>query len=421
LPKISAIHSYCNVVTLTLLDPKNKAPIRQWLFTASRKINVGRSADNHVVLQDILVSRHHLELHLIHKGEGSGIWLLKSLGSNGTFLDGQRTNQAKLTHTHILQLGLTGPILRWQQKFPDQHQPEHQVEPAALAEGKSCQHPGNSPDNLFCIHCGQPLRILQTLGSYQVLKVLGIGGMGTTFLVRPKHGCDRQAPLQVLKEMNADMQAIPKAQELFKREARMLRSLNHPGIPHLYDYFTENTKEYLVMELIHGQNLDQWVNQRGPLAPTQAIPWMIQACDILTYIHCHNPPIIHRDLKPSNMLIRHRDGQLFIIDFGAVKEASLVPGTRIAVEGYSAPEQGWGRPTIQSDLYGLGATLIFLLTGRSPQQFYKNLGYGHRIQLTNAVSIPADVKAIIERVTDPQAEHRFASASALAKALQDCL
>lgn len=306
--------------------------------------------------------------------------------------------------------------------MPNQHQPKQpQVDKTALAQGKSCQHIGNSPDNLFCIHCGQPLRVLQTLGSYQVLKVLGIGGMGTTFLVQPKGSRDRQPPLQVLKEMNADMQAIPKAQELFKREARMLRSLNHPGIPHLYDYFTENTKQYLVMELIHGQDLDQWVNQRGPLPPVQAIRWMIQACDILSYIHCHNPPIIHRDLKPSNILVRHRDSQVFIIDFGAVKEASLVPGTRIAVEGYSAPEQSLGRPTIQSDLYGLGATLVFLLTGRSPQQFYKNLGHGHRIQLTNILSIPTDVKAVIERATDPQADHRFASASALAKALQSCL
>ena len=404
------------MVTLTLLDPKNKAPIRQWLFATSKQINIGRSTDNHIVLRDILVSRYHLELHLINQVQAPSTWQLNSLGSNGTFVDGKLTNQAPLSNGNIIQLGLTGPILRFKQELADQ--PEETTVSKSQA---SCQHAGNLPGNLFCINCGQPLQVLQSIGPYQVLRILGMGGMGTTFLVIPKETAGHRPQLQVLKEMNADMEGIPKAQELFKREARMLRSLNHAGIPHLYDFFTVNDKQYLVMELIHGQDLDRWVNQRGPLSPAQTIRWMIQACNILDYIHRQNPPIIHRDLKPGNILIRKRDSRVFIIDFGAVKEASLVPGTRIAVEGYSAPEQGLGRPTIQSDLYGIGATMIFLLTGQSPMQFYKNLGHGYRIELANILSIPTAIKAVIERVTHPHPDHRFQSAQALAQALRECL
>lgn len=399
------------MVTLTLLNPCNNTPVRQWLFTTSTQINIGRSCDNHIVLSDILVSRYHLELRLI-KPTISGTWQLRSLGSNGTFVEGKLTKHMALPHDVMLQLGLTGPRLHFQHQIP---------QPAPKPSTQFCSHRGNSPGNLFCVRCGQPLQVLQKIGPYQVLKVLGMGGMGTTFLVQPQEGSSQFPQLQVLKEMNPDMETIPKAQELFKREARVLRSLQHPGIPRLFDFFSENAKQYLVMELIQGQNLAQWVDQQGPLSPPQALRWTIQACNILDYLHRHDPPILHRDLKPSNILVRKRDNRVFIVDFGAVKEASLMPGTRIAVEGYSAPEQDLGRPTIHSDLYGIGATLLFLVSGQSPLQFYKNLGHGHRIELANILNIPMPLKRIIERVTHPNPERRFQSAMDLKQAMQSCL
>lgn len=223
------------MVTLTLLDPTNKAPIRQWLFTTSKQINIGRSSDNHIVLRDILVSRYHLELHLIKRIESSFTWQIKSLGSNGTFVNGKLTNQAEIKNDTIIQLGLTGPILRFQQQLPHEIEAKRQSA-TTRSQSSSCSHFGNLPGNLFCVHCGQSLNVLQTIGPYEVLKVIGMGGMGTTFLVRRLDDQSRKPQLQVLKEMNADMEKIPKAQELFKREARMLRSLQHAGIPRLYDF-----------------------------------------------------------------------------------------------------------------------------------------------------------------------------------------
>ena len=114
--------------------------------------------------------------------------------------------------------------------------------------------------------------------------------MGTTYLAWDKNSQVSDSPnLLVLKEMNADMAVIAKAQELFEREARILKSLDHPGVPNYYNFFVEKGKKYLAMELIHGQNLEERIYKTGPVAPQQAIEWMMQACEILGYLHSLNP------------------------------------------------------------------------------------------------------------------------------------
>jgi serine/threonine-protein kinase len=147
---------------------------------------------------------------------------------------------------------------------------------------------------------------------------------------------------------------------------------------------------------------------------------MLQTCEVLTYLHNQVPPVIHRDLKPSNLLVRTLDNQIVVIDFGAVKEAGSTSGTRISVEGYSAPEQGLGRSQIHSDLYAVGATLIFLLTGQNPFKFYKIGGQGYQLQLPDLPNIPPSLKAVIERATKPQPADRYQTAAELAIALKNC-
>lgn len=121
---------------------------------------------------------------------------------------------------------------------------ENAVATVYSAQGQyTCTHEGNSPNNLFCIHCGQPLSVQQKIRHYQVLRTLGQGGMGTTYLAWDGSGQIGSIPqLLVLKQMNADMAKIAKAQELFEREAHTLKSLNHPGIPKYYDFFVEGGK-----------------------------------------------------------------------------------------------------------------------------------------------------------------------------------
>lgn len=389
------------MVTLSLLDPQQNISQQQWHFEDKSVIRIGRSPDNDIVLTNPLVSRHHLELRQINSSNQSS-WQAVNQGTNGTFLDGILVSISLITDNSLIQLARGGPILKFQTQV------------------RGCAHIGNSPNNLFCIHCGQPISVQRTIHQYQILRTLGQGGMGTTYIACVPAGAVAKRPqLLVLKEMNADMAKVAKAQELFEREARTLKSLHHPGIPQYYDFFVEGSKKYLAMELVQGQDLEKRVNERGPVTPQQAIAWMIQTCEVLDYIHSQDQPLIHRDIKPANLMARISDNQVVVLDFGAVK-VGTASGTRIGAEGYCAPEQERGQPLTQSDLYAIGPTLIFLLTGETPFKFYRQRGRSYRFQLESVPTITSQLRAVIERVTEPRPGDRYATAKELAAALAAC-
>ncbi|MHC5737319.1 protein kinase domain-containing protein [Nostoc sp.] len=425
------------MVSLTLLEPQQKTPLQQWCFENSSIIRIGRAADNHVVLIDSLVSRHHLELRQVGSASNGGTWQLISQGTNGTFLNGILVIQSPLPDNSLLQLAQGGPILQFQiqdvtaletglRSQQTQGREENATETLYSAKNpanssSTCTHEGNSPNNLFCIHCGQPLSVQQKIRHYQVLQTLGQGGMGTTYLAWDEAGLIVGMPqLLVLKQMNADMARIAKAQELFEREAYTLKSLNHPGIPQYYDFFVEGGKKYLAMELIHGQDLEKRVYTTGPVTPNQAIAWMIQTCDILDYLHSQEPPLIHRDIKPANLMVRSSGNRIVVLDFGAVKEIGTAPGTRIGAEGYCAPEQERGQPLTQSDLYAIGPTLIFLLTGENPFKYYRQRGRNFRFDVAKVPTISSQLRDVIDRVTEPLPRDRYQTAKELAAALATC-
>jgi serine/threonine protein kinase, bacterial len=159
---------------------------------------------------------------------------------------------------------------------------------------------------------------------------------------------------------------------------------------------------------------------RGPVLPSQAIAWMIQTCDILDYLHSQEPPLIHRDIKPANLMVRNANNCVVVLDFGAVKEIGTAPGTRIGAEGYCAPEQERGQPVTQSDLYAIGPTLIFLVTGESPFKFYRQNGRTFRFDISNIPTITPQLREVIDRVTEPLPRDRYQSAQELANALRMC-
>ncbi len=405
------------MVTLTLLHPQASIPLQKWDFTHKSTIRIGRSPDNDIILDDPLVSRHHLELRESHSPSGS-LWQLVNQGTNGTFLNGVLVSRSLVSDDALIQLAREGPLL----KFQIQESPPTPNLDTTFSQSNLCQHEGNPSTNLFCIHCGQPLVPIQRLiRQYHVLRTLGQGGMGTTYLAWEKDANSHVRPsLLVLKEMNADMAQISKAQELFEREARTLKTLAHPGIPKYYDFFVEGEKKYLAMELIHGQDLEQRILLAGPVTPQQAIKWMIQTCDVLGYIHSCEPPLIHRDIKPANLMVRHRDNHIVVLDFGAVKEIGTAPGTRIGAEGYSAPEQDRGNPVTQSDLYAIGPTLIFLLTGEPPLKYYRRRGSEYGFDVSKIPTIDSQLRAVIERVCEPKVRNRYQTAEELVQALAAC-
>jgi outer membrane protein assembly factor BamB/tRNA A-37 threonylcarbamoyl transferase component Bud32 len=157
--------------------------------------------------------------------------------------------------------------------------------------------------------------------------------------------------------------------EGFEREANILATVSHPSIPTIYDYFTLGTRSYLVMEFVEGDNLEIKLQQRrAPFNEEEVIAWAIALCDVLDYLHTHEPePIIFRDIKPANVMITRRN-QIRLVDFGIAKTFQTgSKGTMIGTEGYSPPEQYRGEASQAVDIYALGATLHHLLTNQDPR------------------------------------------------------
>jgi outer membrane protein assembly factor BamB len=157
--------------------------------------------------------------------------------------------------------------------------------------------------------------------------------------------------------------------EGFEREANILATVSHPSIPTIYDYFTLGTRSYLVMEFIEGDNLEIKLQQRrAAFQEEEIIGWAIALCDVLDYLHTHEPePIIFRDVKPANVMITRRN-QIRLVDFGIAKTFQTgSKGTMIGTEGYSPPEQYRGEASPAVDIYALGATLHHLLTNQDPR------------------------------------------------------
>ena len=202
----------------------------------------------------------------------------------------------------------------------------------------------------------------------------------------------------------------------FEREANILATLDHPSIPRIYDYFTHNECSYLILEFIHGKNLEVMLKD-GIIPEDKLIRWSIELCDVLHYLHNHKPEtIIFRDLKPSNIMVNHHD-HVVLIDFGIAKNfESDKKGTMIGTEGYSPPEQYRGEATPLADIYALGATLHHLLSRRDPR-LEPPFSFGERpIHLSNP-SVSPELEEIIDTAIRYNPEERFPNSLAMKEAL----
>ncbi len=229
-----------------------------------------------------------------------------------------------------------------------------------------CQKPQNQKNAQSCVICGTALLLKQR---YRAIKSIGQGGFGRTLLA-----VDETKPLKppcVIKQfllMAQGTNNTEKAAELFKQEALRLNNLGkHNQIPNLLDYLTQEEHQYLVQEYIDGYDLAEILKEQGTFKEAQIWELLNSLLPVLEYIH--NQDVIHRDIKPEN-IIRSKNGQLFLVDFGAAKvvtgTAILQTGTSIGTPEFVAPEQSRGKAIYSSDLYSLGTTCIYLLTGISP-------------------------------------------------------
>lgn len=275
----------------------------------------------------------------------------------------------------------------------------------------------------------RPTTHLQTLpsgtvlqGRYAVETVLGIGGMSLVYRGRDLRFKDVVRPCAV-KEMYqsaADSNTRLLTLKNFEREAGLLATLSHAAIPKVYDFFEENGKIYLILELISGRDLEATLDQvKEPIAEARAGHWALQICDVLHYLHSHTPePIIFRDMKPSNVIVTP-DDRIILIDFGIARifEQNQRKGTMIGTEGYAPPEQYRGVADPRGDVYALGATLHHLLTNVDPRTETPFTFHERPIRQINP-QVSAELEAVVMQALEYDPAQRPQSAAEFKALLQ---
>ena len=289
----------------------------------------------------------------------------------------------------------------------------------------NCSEPKNKPNAQLCHSCDSKLLLRDR---YRVLKALGQGGFGATFLAE-----DRVLPGKphcVIKQLRPSGTApymLQMARELFEREALTLGKIgNHPQMPRLLDYFEDKEQFYLVQEYISGATLQQEIKRNGILNEVDVKQFLGEMLPLLQYLH--ERQVIHRDIKPANLIRRAQDGKLVLIDFGAVKNQvtqaaasqsgqTALTAYAIGTPGFAPPEQMAMRPVYASDIYALGITCIYLLTGKSPKDLEYNPTTGE-MMWENIVKISQHFIEVLRKMLEVSVRNRYQSASEVLRALE---
>jgi serine/threonine-protein kinase len=263
---------------------------------------------------------------------------------------------------------------------------------------------------------------------YQIIQPLAAGGFGHTFLAEDTHlPSRRRCVIKQLKPIAQNAQVYQLTKQRFQREATILEKLgaSHAQIPQLYAYFEENQEFYLVQEFIEGETLSEQIQKQGKLSDRTVEKILIDILPILNFIHSQG--IIHRDIKPDNIILRQRDSKPVLIDFGALKETMMTVANPqsnpthsmvIGTPGFMSVEQAAGKPTYSSDLYSLGLTAIYLLTGKLPQELQINPQTNEFIWHQYAANINPNLAAVLDRSIKTLPGDRYSTARQMLDALQ---
>jgi serine/threonine protein kinase len=238
----------------------------------------------------------------------------------------------------------------------------------------------NILNSSFCENCRAPLLLSAYLAAripfhnrYQLIKKLGEGGFGAVYKASDMQRGDQLVAIKEVGLSGLAPEAIAEAIDTFHREVDVLARLKHPGLPRLHDHIRKPEQWYLVLDFIAGETLEDYQNKapNKRLVLSEVFAIGLQLCDVLEYLHTHQPPIVFRDLKPANIM-RSPDGKVTLIDFGIAR--FFKPGQHkdtipFGSPGYAAPEQyGRSQTTPGADIYSLGAVLHQMLTGKDPSE-----------------------------------------------------
>ena len=257
---------------------------------------------------------------------------------------------------------------------------------------------------------------------YRIQRQLGRNASRRTLLAQDLHTQE----LVVLKILIFNSDFRWDDLKLFEREAETLKSLCHAAIPRYQDYFELNLPKcrgfVLVQTYIDATSLQDWIKQGRTFSELEVKQIAKALLNVLTYLHSRNPPAIHRDIKPSNILLTsdrtaHQVGNLYLVDFGSVQTTVKKTGTItiVGTYGYMPPEQFSGRAFPASDLYSLGATLIYLVTGTHPADLLQE---DLQIQFEDVTHLSASFIQWLKQITHPNRLQRFSSAQLALQALE---
>ncbi len=255
---------------------------------------------------------------------------------------------------------------------------------------------------------------------YRILGVLAVGGMSAVYKARDLRFSKVRRICAVKEMVNSANDPEVRAIILrnFERETSILATLSHPGIVQIYDCISQANRSYVVLEYVRGRDLETVLAEtKGFLSEARVVGWAIQICEVLSYLHGHEPrPIIFRDIKPSNLMLDEY-GRIRLIDFGIAKMFQTgKKGTMIGTEGYSPPEQYQGIADPRVDIYALGATMHHLLSKRDPRMEPPFSFQKRPIHETNP-SVSRELVEVVNRALEYDVNDRYGSAEEMQRAL----
>lgn len=247
---------------------------------------------------------------------------------------------------------------------------------------------------------------------YEILTIIGQGGMSKVWLAKDLNLNKQWAVKEINKASAGYRNTVDESKTL--REIEIMKSLDHAALPRIVDVIDDEEILCVVMDYIQGETLQNVLNMYGPQPESAVVTWMLEVCDILTYLHSQNPPIIYRDIKPSNLMLNY-DGHIRIIDFGIAREYKGKGDTMpLGSEGYASPEHFTKNTDVRSDVYTVGSTMYALLTGKDqtmPPYYIQPL------RKVNP-SLSQGLEKIIQKATKKDPDERYQSAAELANALE---
>ena len=248
---------------------------------------------------------------------------------------------------------------------------------------------------------------------YEILDLIGTGGMSTVWLATDRNVKRLWAVKDISK--NDPKYKLTVNEQKTLSEIEIMRKLNHPALPRIVDVIDEEDDIFVIMDYIEGENLGTLLEKYGVQKEPVVVSWMLEVCDILTYLHSQNPPIIYRDIKPNNLML-DKDGHIKIIDFGIAREykggkADTMP---LGTKGYASPEHFTKHTDERSDVFTVGATAYQLLTGKDPTE------PPYTIQPIRKVdpNLSQGLEKIILKATAQNPDDRYQTAADLANAFE---